>query len=173
MPLVVEDGGGLSNADSYVSLADALAYHAARGNADWAGAASDTVREQALRRATAWLDVTFAARFPGYRVNGRDQALEWPRTAAYDGGGYLIDNDAVPKEVKFATYEAALREVETPNSLLAPSPATYATIKREQVGPIEREYGGDGKQASTVPVDMIEAILMPVLLDQGVYLLRA
>ncbi len=35
MALIVEDGTGLSTAESYISVADATTYHTARGNSSW------------------------------------------------------------------------------------------------------------------------------------------
>lgn len=92
MSLTVEDGTGRPNADSYVSVDDATAYHAARGNTGWATAgssdggqspASFAAQEAALRRATTFIDATYRGRFPGYPLKGRAQALEWPRSGAY------------------------------------------------------------------------------------------
>lgn len=107
---------GSATADSYATLADALAYHAAIGNAAWsASTVTDTQREAALRRATAWLDGRYD--WPGYRVNGRLQALDWPRHEAYDTEDEIIDYTTIPDEVVNATCEAALRELASPGSL--------------------------------------------------------
>ena len=63
MALVVEDGSGLSNADSYDSLTNLSAYHTAHGNpASWS-AASETEKESAARQATQFLDGRFGRRF--------------------------------------------------------------------------------------------------------------
>ena len=107
---------GASTADSYASLAEALAYHAARGNAAWA-ASTDPLREPALRRATAWLDGRYHARWPGYPINGRAQALDWPRRGAADRDGYVIEVTTIAPEIVAATCEAALRELAAPGSL--------------------------------------------------------
>lgn len=106
---------GATTADSYATLAAADAYHADRGNAAWTGA--DALKEAALRRATAWLDGRYSARWPGVRSFGRDQALDWPRGYAVDRDGYDINAAAIPAEVVHATCEAALRELVKPGSL--------------------------------------------------------
>ncbi len=72
MSLVVEDGTGLSNADSYVALADVTAYltkyASAATLAAWsAGASIDT--ERACRNATHYLDAQYGSRLPGFRIN--------------------------------------------------------------------------------------------------------
>ena len=46
MTLIVEDGTGLANAESYVSVADATTYHANIGNTAWAAITSDATKEQ-------------------------------------------------------------------------------------------------------------------------------
>lgn len=114
MALVTEDGTGLADAESYISVADATAYHAARGNAAWTALASDTVREQALRKATDYMGQTYRDRWAGNRVS-TTQALDWPR---YDvprrdlpGDSYYAyyASDAVPAEIVRACAELALR----------------------------------------------------------------
>lgn len=73
MALVVEDGTGVVNADSYASLATVDAFQAARGGTAWA-AASAPNREIAIRRATDYLDL--------YHISGEQlsstQSLSWP-----------------------------------------------------------------------------------------------
>lgn len=73
MALTVEDGTGVAAADSYESLAAVNAFHAARGNVQWAQAL-DWEKEQALRRAADYLDV--------WHVRGDrllpTQGLAWP-----------------------------------------------------------------------------------------------
>lgn len=111
MSLVTENGSGLADAESYISVADATAYHAARGNAAWAALASDAIREQALRKATDYLGQMYRDRWNGYRVS-TTQALDWPRYEAprRDQPGIAnYPSDAVPEEVAKACAELALR----------------------------------------------------------------
>lgn len=113
MPLVTTPGA--ASADSYASVIEADAYHLSRGNGQWTNAAAG--KEEALRRATAWLDGWFRTRFPGARTNGRGQALEWPRRNAQDASGEAISDAEIPAEIIAATCEAALRELNAPGSL--------------------------------------------------------
>lgn len=53
MALTVEDGTGLVDADSFVTLEEADAYHTAAGSTNWTG--TDESKEQALRRASRFL----------------------------------------------------------------------------------------------------------------------
>ena len=54
MAFVTEDGTGLAEANSYVSVAEADAYHADRGNAAWIG--EDSAKQSALIKATDYLE---------------------------------------------------------------------------------------------------------------------
>lgn len=104
---------GSATADSYVTVAEADAYFTARNVTTWTGA--DTVKEPALRKATAYLDNQYRLRWVGVR-SVEAQALAWPRRDGYRGWGYpLLDADGfdiavdgVPQQVKNACAEAAL-----------------------------------------------------------------
>lgn len=123
MALIVTAGS--SSADSYATVAACDSYHSARGNATWTG--TDTLKEQALRRATQWLDGRYGSRWPGTTTYGRDQALDWPRAWVEDASGYAVATETIPQEVVNATCEAALRELVSPGSL---SPdVTPGTVK--------------------------------------------
>lgn len=122
----------------YGSRADADTYHAARANTAWA-AAETAARDAALLRASVWLDGTYRALYPGTKAGGRSQVRDWPRTDATDLAGEEIADDEVPTEIEEATYEAALRELVSPNSL-SPDFTIAQQSKREKVGSIEVEY---------------------------------
>jgi hypothetical protein len=116
MSLIVEDGTGLSTANSYISVADADAYFEARSNSTWDGAIDDS-KEAALLYATLWVDRRYV--WPGFIVIST-QALSWPRGWAYDYEGRVIDSSTVPQAVKDAVCEAALEHLSTSlNEILA------------------------------------------------------
>lgn len=138
MALVVEDGTGRADAESYCSVAAATAYHAARGNAAWAALADDTVREQLLRKATGFMA---SYGWKGTRVAGA-QALDWPRIGVA-ANGFLVPSDVVPLAVQQACAELALRAA---SADLAPDLGPLAT--RVKVGPIEEEYAEGGRQST-------------------------
>lgn len=115
MALVVEDGTGLANAESYTSVAEATTYHADRGNAAWAAVANDGIREQLLRKATAYMQQNYRLRWASFRTTST-QALDWPRAwvpmpdAPYGYGSWAayVPFNVVPTEVKRACSEMAL-----------------------------------------------------------------
>lgn len=135
MALVVEDGTGKTDAESYISVADATAYHAARGNSAWAGLASDTVREQMLRRATDYMEQAYAIQWKGERVTDT-QALSWPRSCVPG-----VASDIVPLAVSRACAEMALRAI---SGDLAPD--LSGQVKQETVGPISVTYADGARQ---------------------------
>lgn len=142
MPLIVEDGTARADAESYSSVAEATAYHAARGNAAWAALADDTVREQLLRKATEYMQQAYRNRWASFRVTST-QALDWPRAYVpipdapygYGSSSAYVPNNIVPVEVKRACAELALTA-----STGALAADLDRTTKREVVGPIEVEY---------------------------------
>lgn len=158
MSLIVEDGSIVTGAESYISVTDASTYHTARGNAAWAALASDTVREQCLRKATDYMEQVYRSRWQGCRV-GETQALSWPR---YDVEveGYAIDSDVVPDAVKRACAELALK-VSSAELLADQSQGVLS----EQVGPIAVTYDKSSPQRVRYPA--IDAVLSPYLLANG------
>lgn len=104
MPLVVEDGTGKANADSYVERSLVSDYWTARADGAFAAAASDDLRDAAIRRATQFIDAQWGDRFKGTRlVEG--QALEWPRYGVTTREGWAVSG--VPTQIVQATAELA------------------------------------------------------------------
>lgn len=140
MTLTVEDGTGLAAADAFVSVEDCDTYCTAHGLTDWTDATSDPdADEAAIRRATTWLSTAF--KWSGTKLNGRAQALAWPRVDATDGDGEDIETDEVPAEIVEATCIAAAYERANPGGL-APAVVMADRVKREKVGSLEVEYAG-------------------------------
>lgn len=149
MPIVVEDGSGLANANSYASHAGYVAYWTERGAVP---AEAQAVIEAALIKATDYLGIRFT--WKGIRSTS-SQALDWPRlcaygmpTAEYPCG---VPLEGVPLEVERATYEYAKRALAAP---LAPDPTVSATgvaltRTKRKVGPIETEDEFTGSSASS------------------------
>lgn len=161
MTLIVEDGTGRAEAESYVSVADFKVYCDKRG-LSYAGKSDDLI-EQALRRATQWVDATYGDRFCGVRVHVA-QALVLPQAGLVDRQGYYIASDAVPRQVVSATAEAGFRELQSPQSL-SPDVTPGKVKKRVRVeGAVEVEYAvGAADAAGQAPViSVVNGILAPL-----------
>lgn len=163
MSLIVEDGTGRADAESYISVVDATAYHAARGNAAWASLASDIVREQLLRKATDYMEQVYRSRWAGVRVHST-QALSWPRyNVPLEDVGYgyaYYASDAVPPQVKNACAELALKAA---TDELAPD--IEQRVTREKVGDLEVQYAENGPQYTQYRA--IDNLLSPLLSAVG------
>lgn len=170
MALIVETGQAGVDSESYISVAAATAYHVARGNTAWAAVATDTLREQYLRRATDYMQQEYGERWAGYRVS-TTQALAWPRygvpikdysSSAYPLGSYWPSN-SVPTIVANACAELALRAIS--GSL---SPDLERAVRREKVGPIETEYEPGSLQSTRF--DAVDNMLAPLMKRLGLFL---
>jgi hypothetical protein len=101
--LVVEDGTGLSTANTYISNADADTYFGSHLYAtDWTGA-SEANQDIALAHATRELDDYI--KFEGTKAT-ETQALQWPRYDIHIDG-YYVENTTIPQQLKDATAEYA------------------------------------------------------------------
>ena len=148
----VEDGSGLENSNSYVSVSYADDYHEGRNNTAWTdGSVTTASKQAALVRATDYVEKRFGRKFRGWKESS-SQALQWPRIDAEDNSGYLLQD--IPDKLKQAVSEYALRSLSlhelTPDPI-SPVPSQShlfgstrdltatgeVSKKTEKVGPIE------------------------------------
>lgn len=135
MALTVEDGTGLDNANSYVSIADANTYFADRGVTTWA-ALSDDAKEEALIKATEYADIRWGDELRS-RPLVSGQALEMPRRALRDRYGDEIEG--LPRDWVRGVLEYAT--IATTSSLVnAPVRRSDNELRQQRVtvGPITR-----------------------------------
>ena len=162
MSLIVEDGTGLPNAESFISAADATAYFANRGNTVWAQFTTSG-QEQALRMATDYMEESYRALWAGTRVTPT-QLLSWPRymVPMKDApGGYgswpaYYDYKSVPMLVARACAEFAVRTAAGPLQ-----PDIGAQVTQKTIGPITVHYQLGARQSNAYRA--IENLLLPVL----------
>lgn len=166
MALIVEDGTGMPNSESYASVAEADSYFANRGNDAWADLDTGQ-KEVALRLATDYMLQNYRQSWKGTRVKGTlDQALDWPRhsvytdditvTQRYAGSRFLVPSDIVPKEVKHACIELAWK---TTTAELAPD--LERGVISETIGPISTTYDKGSPQYTRYrAVDLILRVLL-------------
>lgn len=156
MALVVEDGTGKTDAESYASVADIDAILAAIYRTvptEWSGLSSGD-KEITARDGTRYLDATYSQRWEGVRTNDT-QALAFPRDGITDRDGYALDNATIPSELEEALAEACIRSAQQGTTKLIPDHASPGSIKRKavSVGPLSQDitYVGGSGQAKTFP----------------------
>lgn len=159
MAIVVEDGTGKSDAEAYISVADADTYFSKRGFALWATLTTDQ-KEESLRRGTDFMSQQYRERWAGIRKT-TTQALDWPRyeVPRRDVGDYY-ETTVVPTEVKNACAELAYR---ASSETLAPDLGVPVTSKT--VGPISITYATGARQTKVYRA--VENMLAPLLKASG------
>lgn len=166
MAFTVEDGTGLDDANAYIAVVFADSYFTDRGNAAWTG--SDTLKEQAIVRATDYVDTKFGTSFRGTPlVSG--QALAFPRADLLDAQGNAVEG--IPEKFKKAIAEYALRAL---SASLLPDPVVDETgmrlkSKREVVGPISEslDFFGGGAINVFKPYPAADKLLSEYLIQSG------
>lgn len=168
MALIVEDGTGFNDAESYISVTEADAYHLSRGNTAWENL-DDEVKEQNLRRATEYLDAVYGARWLGDTAF-EGQSLDWPRssvltdterTTYWTPFSYYLATSPLPKQLRRATAELALKSA-TGTEL---TPDQGPAVKQETVGPITVIY--QDKAVNVVSFSGVQSLLTPLLTKTG------
>lgn len=173
MAFTVEDGTGITDSNSYTTVAYVNAYFDDRGNTAWNAAVAaamaaaspaitaDVATEQALVKATDYIEKRFGARFKSRKTES-DQSLVWPRVA-YE--------EVMPKALQQATSEYALRAL---SAALAPDPTVDETGKalkrvKKVLKPMEKdiEYQDGQKIAIYKPYPAADALLTCLLVSAG------
>lgn len=162
MALVVEDGSGMANADSFVTVEATDAFWSARNVTEWT-TASTQAKEAALRATADYL--AFAYDWPG-QPKSSSQSLCWPRAGAVDQTGDLIASDEVPVPIERACFVLA-REALTHDLLRETSPDDIVTEESVSIsGAISesRKYDRGNRRGVSVrrfsPVDAILSQIM-------------
>jgi hypothetical protein len=159
---------GSPDSESYVSEAE---IRARMGDLNIDDSSFTTAQvEAAARRATTWLDATYMDRFPGSPTN-TTQALYWPATGAATVAGAEIDSNVIPKQVKNATIEAVISEVQNPNGLTPTLTTIDEAVKKRKLGQLETEYfsasertsGGSSSSNGAPQLLSVDFILSPIL----------
>ena len=159
--LITEDGTGLATAESLCSVAVADAYHVSIGNAAWIFL-SEAVKEQNLRKATAFMSGKYRERLSGLRKTST-QALDFPRSLMpikdYLQTAYY-DNSSVPLLVQHACASLALRA--STATLLADQKRSKSSVT---IGPISTTY--DRASPIAAQYKEIDAMMAPYLATNG------
>lgn len=140
---IVEDGTGLTNSTSYISVLDADDYLSLRSGYSLWEAVDE--QENYLMWATRLLDQRAA--FRGSKaVSG--SALRWPRVGVCDRDGIAVDYQTIPEPIKAAVAEIAFHLATQGVDPSVPI-STSGEIKRIKADVVEIEYV-EGTASSTV-----------------------
>lgn len=148
--IVVEDGTGKTDSNSYINEAGLTTYATDRGIT--LTAADDAAKAALLIRAMDYIE---QQPFKGTK-NTEAQALQWPRSGVYIDS-YYVDSDEIPQLLIDALCEVAIANDGGTDVLANEERAT----KREKVDVIEVEYM-DGAR-NTVYVKAAETKLSKLL----------
>lgn len=139
--LIVEDGSGISDSNSYCDLDFALEYCVNHGYTSWIDMTEDEQKVY-LIKGTSFVDNFYE--WKGYKRTSV-QSLEFPRNG-------LIDNNrteilGIPNNLKKAVIEAAFINYSSEVDNLFVSRDENGAIKRQKVDELEVEYFGESETA--------------------------
>ena len=156
--LIKEDGSGLSDANTYISLADYEAYLDERGLSD---ATTDDAKTGRIIQSMDYLE-TKDTRFQGYKKNS-GQSLVWPRTSVIVNPPYYLDSSTIPSQLKNAQAQLVYDSASTGIYNVGDG----RSIVKDKVGPIETTFS-DLKGADVQPIfAKVEAMLKPLYKRTG------
>ena len=134
MVLVIEDGTGVSGADSYGTRAGFITHVS---NYYGGTVADEDASDVPMRAAFAYLN---GLSWKGTKTLGRSQVGAFPRTDLDDCEGTAIGTAEIPDELIAAQYDLAWAEKQSPG-LLSPSGSIRdAMVSMEKVDVIAVEY---------------------------------
>ena len=162
--ITVEDGTGIANSNSYVTLAEADAYFTSIGELGWAG--TDDFKNQNLINATLAMDATYGQRYLSYLKDNTTQELLWPREDVWDRHARRINSGVIPTSLKNAQCEMALLSQNGVDLYPIGGKADNITSESVQVGEISQSFSYSRSPKDQPQYDgfrKIEQILWPIL----------
>ena len=164
MAIVVEDGTGVANANSYITLADALTL------ADNMGIPTPDMTESDLIQGMSEVH-KYADQFKGTRTHEDQSVLaDWPRTGAYRYG-VLVDSDSIPGEVPVAQVVAAV-SIHGGTEIFGTSDGRKVASEAVD-GAVEVSYFEGGSLGDQTTIKQTQSILKPLMNQTaGVELIR-
>lgn len=153
MALIVEDGTGLPDADSYVEVAYIDTYAINYGKSGWA-ALSEPEKEVKARQATQFADNMYLNDF---KPLNSDQRLAVPATNIYVRGNKVT---GIPVQLADAVAELAIIAITT--NLIEVQESRNAIQRTVKVGDVSKSetFSNDGYRRVFHPVEML---LRPIL----------
>ena len=151
--LIIEDGTGVANANSYVTDAEYKAYANLRGKAV---AATQPERETFLILAMDYIE-SHRKQFQGTKTD-YTQSLQWPRVAV-EIDDYSVASDSIPQELKSAQMEAALIS-ESTALMKTGDTSNLASFSVDGVYSESYHQGGSWETVRTDTVDVLLEVLL-------------
>ncbi len=162
MALIVEDGTGKSDAESYISVANADTYVVENLTSTLWDAATDTTKEQALRTSARYIDGTYVNRWKGTKASNT-QALDWPRFDVEVDPGFFLPSTELPTNLVQAAAELAVKHVEDSSGIVPDISGPSVTEERVKVGPIETEKKYSGVKGKAKEYEVVTLLLRKFL----------
>ena len=156
MALVVEDGTGKADADSFISLIGARAFAEKYGITL---PTNDTAAEVALRQGCQYVELQQKC-FSGSRLTST-QALSWPRTAATNAYGAEYTDGDMPPQLGFAQVYAAA-EYAAGKDVRA-SDDGLSVASKEVTGAVAVSYFNNGKTGKAITITKSLDALSPLM----------
>ena len=154
--ITVEDGSGVANANSFVTIAEVRAYGEARGVT--LPAADDSLAVMVIK-ACDYLEAQ-SSRYQGEIAN-ESQSLQWPRIDVYlNGSETEFPSNQIPKQLKAAQCAAVIAINEGVDIMPNYSASNFVT--EETVGPITTKYADPTKVGIAPTLTAVEALLQPL-----------
>lgn len=139
-------------------------YHTERGRSI-PTTLTDAQIQSALLVASEWLDFRYGGSFIGTKTDGYLQEREWPRKNAVvqDYPSYIFADNEIPVQVIQATYEAALRQINSADSLTTDyTPSKYKSVS--VAGAVSVEYATfDGAFSTQLQIPIVDSLLSSLL----------
>lgn len=157
--MIVEDGTGLTDANSYVSVSGADAYFAERGETKWSTFTASK-KDNLLILATDYIDTAY--RWRGKKATP-EQALQFPRENCIDNDGFV--REGVPLEVKKAVMECALL-IGNDNEVYSVEDENGAVIS-EKIGDLAFTYETKDKMKESTRYDVLNLKVKGLVIDTG------
>lgn len=137
MPLIIETGSIVPNADSYVTRADYITYASKIGIV----IADDDTTDEKLRKSAQFID-SHEPNLKGMRVQ-RDQPMAFPRDGVYIDN-WLWESDEIPRQVMLAQMNIALDIEAGIDPYNPPVNPNRATIAERVEGAVSVQYANSG-----------------------------
>jgi len=173
--MVVEDGTGLSTANSYQTEANAVTrLEELQYLMGLSSAPTDSdISDASLIAGAHYLDAVYGRRLAGIRANS-DQALEFPRSSVPKDAEkeYYYDSDELPEPLLKA-HALAAYYAEQDSANILPNQSGPGTIKRKsvKVGPITKDVEYIGGLSQYKKYTLIDSF-MGQLLDSASFAKR-